>query len=183
MDRELKFKAIIEAISGIIRIAFQALWVDNIETYLKMLGSALIQFFLCNIAAITAIIIIVVNPDMGVLGLSFLLVITVFFLFLTNVIIEFFMLLGEKDDAYDELLDRQKRIHNQGLIIVSLLALCVSAFLSGTDTVWGNIGLLFIGILLFLATVLIDAYDLVVHKKGCVKDLVVYVKKLWIGDF
>ena len=67
-------------------------------------------------------------------------------------------------------------MYNQGLAIISVCALYVSAFLDDINAKFGNFSLLLLGILLVLSTFLIDVYELLIHKKGYVEKSAIEVK-------
>ncbi len=177
--------AILTCFIGMLRITVSVIKVDKLGIYLKLFVSSLIQFFICFIATITAINIMVHFPNIDSFTLFCVIIVTVFILLLTNVIIEFIMLITHNEDEkeYEYLLDRQKRLHNQGLAIISVHALYLSASLDDINIILGNFSLFLLGILLVLSTILIDVYELFIHKKGYVKKLVIEVKKIWYNDY
>lgn len=182
MDKELKVKAVIKSITGIFGIAFSMFKMENVIVCLKRTLNSLIHFLLCNIVTFVSIGVISFVRPLNDFYIFFIVVGSLIFLFVFDVMIEFFVLLKRTRDDYERLLDRQKRLHNIGLILVSLFALWISAFLKDSLAMISNVGLLAIGFLLLFATVSTDIYELCIHKKGYVSDLVYQVKGLWNGN-
>ena len=182
MDMSLKIKAIIKSITGIIEITFSMFKIENVIVSLKRILISLIHFLLCNIITFISIGVIYFVRPLNDFYVFCIVVGSLMFLFMLDVMIEFFVLLKRTNDDYERLLDRQKRLHNIGLILVSLLALWISAFLKDSLATISNIGLLAIGFLLLFATVSTDIYESCIHKKEYVSDLAYQVKGLWNGN-
>lgn len=101
--------------------------------------------------------------------------------FLINAVIELIFNFFNKEDVYENVQELQKYSNNYVLIVISLLALYVSAF-SQTGSI-DNLKLLVIGSIYFLSTISSDIYRVFIYSKGEVKELAQKIKSRFNNYF